>query len=160
MTLTITLRGKQYTADNPTDNEILSLVGLFLPGDSERDRIEALQDAIDNPSVTFASLFGFDLEDTTQSRKATAVILVRMMNPIVKAQVSHTLSAMFPMLQADGLVTYRLLRTEDNKPYEDFRLKLSNEEILGIIREVLQWMAPKPETQEPAKRSKAKRVSV
>lgn len=148
MSITITLRGQRYTATDYTLNEVRTLAALFLPGNTELERIESLQ-SMSEETFNNNKLFGFDLNDPEQSRKATAIIVVRLMNPQIKAQIAYALTSMFPNLPP-SIISYRLVRSEDNRVWEDFRYKLEDEELMGIIQELLKHIAAAtPERSQP-----------
>lgn len=128
--LTITLRGQSYTAPDPTRHEAQILASLFLPGESEEERIHTLQTAIDG-----SDLFDLDLDDPRQQTRLSAIVTVRIQSPINKARIASTLRALFPDLP-EKLVDYHLLEYR-GKPEHVTVWKLEDAELMEIINAVL-----------------------
>lgn len=136
--LTITLRDRTFTADEPTDLEITTLASLFLPGNTDEERLESLQEAYESKN---SNPFGFDLNDPSQQFKLTSILMGRLMNPLIKARVAHVLTAIFPEIP-ENWVNYRQLKLPGGETLEDFRLKLNAPELLQIITDVINLSAP------------------
>jgi hypothetical protein len=143
----IELRGETFFADEPTDSEMLSLASIFLPGETEESRMEGLQ-RID-PGGNILSL---DLQNPIHKRQATAILVSRLMNPIVKARVAHAVKCIFPTLP-DKWVNYGLIKLTDGRSLEDFRLKLNNNELLEIVKKVLKSIPSSADLKRPQQQS-------
>lgn len=134
--VTIQLRGKEFTDDNLTDLDSLTLASLFLPGATEEERIISLQSTIAGNKNT-----GFDMESPEGISKATAILISRLTDPVTKATVAHAISSAFPTIPKDW-VDYELIMLPGNQYKPTFRLKLQTNEILTIIMDVLSSVNP------------------
>ena len=138
----ITLRGKTYTAPDPTSRELRQLACIFFKGETDKERIESLLSTMQGKNP-----FEFDLNDPEDFQRATLTLIVRMDSPIVQATLAHTLRSLFPDLP-ETLINHRLIYISDNEREARVTWKVDDNEGVAIVLEAWKYMQAEQEAQQ------------
>ncbi|GAC1461395.1 MAG: hypothetical protein NVS2B14_10740 [Chamaesiphon sp.] len=146
MAITVKLRDRTFIGE-PTDIEAFAIADFLLPGKTVEERYGAAA----------GGKLNLDLETPEGLQKATATLLSRLINPVEKARLAHTLVSVFPDIPEDW-VRYQLIELADGRSHEDFKFKLQSSEVGAVIVEVLRSMKPVelPSAVKPALKKRSK----